>query len=107
CTAPIQEPLALSRPLQVDFTCRVGHQCLHILIVQSTPLRSLLLSLSYYSATEIALGCVTSLSNNNYACKLFIHMNAKLSCARSFYYCSRQLGHCPTTISLVPDFIED
>uniref|UniRef100_A0A5K3G004 Ovule protein n=1 Tax=Mesocestoides corti TaxID=53468 RepID=A0A5K3G004_MESCO len=40
------ESLALSRPLQVDLTCRVGRQCLHIFTLQPTLLRSLLLFLS-------------------------------------------------------------
>uniref|UniRef100_A0A5K3F5G0 Ephrin RBD domain-containing protein n=1 Tax=Mesocestoides corti TaxID=53468 RepID=A0A5K3F5G0_MESCO len=50
-----------------------------------------------YSATEVALGCVTSPSNNNYAYNLFIHRSAQLACCRSSTCCSRQFRHYPTT----------
>uniref|UniRef100_A0A5K3G2R5 Uncharacterized protein n=1 Tax=Mesocestoides corti TaxID=53468 RepID=A0A5K3G2R5_MESCO len=49
-----------------------------------------------FSATEIALGCVTSLSNNNYAYNRFINRNAQLACSRTDFRCSRQFGHYST-----------
>uniref|UniRef100_A0A5K3FZK5 Uncharacterized protein n=1 Tax=Mesocestoides corti TaxID=53468 RepID=A0A5K3FZK5_MESCO len=49
-----------------------------------------------FSATEIALGCVTSLSNNNYAYNPFINRNAQLACSRTDFRCSRQFWHYST-----------
>uniref|UniRef100_A0A5K3G1F1 Pentatricopeptide repeat-containing protein n=1 Tax=Mesocestoides corti TaxID=53468 RepID=A0A5K3G1F1_MESCO len=73
----------------------------HFHLAAYSPALAPALSFNDYSAIETALACVTSLSNNNYAYKLFIHMNAQLSCTRRYYYCSMQFGHYPTNISLV------
>uniref|UniRef100_A0A5K3FSY5 Ovule protein n=1 Tax=Mesocestoides corti TaxID=53468 RepID=A0A5K3FSY5_MESCO len=53
-----------------SFSCRSFLYCV----------RSCSFSLRDYSAIGIALGCATCSSNNNYACNLFIHLNAQLSC---------------------------